>query len=742
MKFQFCSVKRLILPLLLSFLVTISGASVARAQLPFFPTTDEPSQEQQPLFNYLNRPESCGNLLCSQVWMQGSMEPLLKIAAPGTNTPTVEDNVISIDVRARSIQQKLDVILNETLRRLEVSPQNSDTSDATSSTTEQPKTKQSELILNKVPKSRPTINPNSLTSLPDSKSQLHPRTPEIEVAIERNAPVVLVPTQEGLLKQTLLTVTEWDIISNQTLISPLDPQQSQKINQWREEILSAADLSEEKVEAILLAKIWQGKIQTRLSDALIEQEKFREKPLQPFKESLIIFLITLTFGLGIFLVQRFVRSKRRRLRHKLKTLENSLAEGSENLSPEEFAAKIAEQEIVKPPLNPIKPDEKREKKSDNQNQKDATSLENQLLSFVPKSLLDSYSYNLESLWEYVPRFCLRQRTIWKQQLNLLLLIREILIWFQFFLWGFGIAMIMSLYPALRPYTSLIVSSPVLIAGIWLFFSLLDKVFDFSADYMLSRWATEAQLVSPNPQRYNLRVKTYSAALSQTTTVIAYGLAFVCSLSVLGLSTEGLASAGILTIVASYIFQPQIKNLIRGCLILLNDEFAIGDIVKIGEVSGFVEQMNLYMTYLRGAEGRLITIPNGNIEIVENLTKDWSRVEFKIEIAYGSDVQKAIEVIQRVAEEMRHEEEWHDLILEPATILGVDQVSHTGVLIQVWIKTQPMQQWAVGREFRLRIKLAFDQAGIAIGMPQQSLWYHPDKPKDETAINSGQSPLAS
>ncbi|MDY7023064.1 MAG: mechanosensitive ion channel, partial [Cyanobacteriota bacterium] len=134
-------------------------------------------------------------------------------------------------------------------------------------------------------------------------------------------------------------------------------------------------------------------------------------------------------------------------------------------------------------------------------------------------------------------------------------------------------------------------------------------------------------------------------------------------------------------------------------------------------------MNLYMTHLRGDEGRLISIPNGNIDVVQNLTKEWSRVDFKIEIAYDTDVKRALEVIHHVSEEMRSESQWQDLILEPASILGVDGITHNGILIQVWIKTQPIQQWAVGREFRLRIKLAFDREGIAIGIPQRLLWHH-------------------
>ncbi|MGB5771265.1 MAG: mechanosensitive ion channel family protein, partial [Crocosphaera sp.] len=163
-------------------------------------------------------------------------------------------------------------------------------------------------------------------------------------------------------------------------------------------------------------------------------------------------------------------------------------------------------------------------------------------------------------------------------------------------------------------------------------------------------------------------------------------------------------------------------------------YAIGDVIQVGGVGGFVENMNIYITQIRGSEGRLITIPNSKISIVENLTKDWSRVEFKIEIAYNADVRKALNIISQVSEEMQNDPNWKDKIIEPAAILGVDNISHEGILIQVWIKTQAMQQWAVGREFRLRVKEAFETAGIKLGIPHQEVMYQASLPNDLIANN--------
>ncbi|MGK7956734.1 MAG: mechanosensitive ion channel family protein, partial [Crocosphaera sp.] len=175
-------------------------------------------------------------------------------------------------------------------------------------------------------------------------------------------------------------------------------------------------------------------------------------------------------------------------------------------------------------------------------------------------------------------------------------------------------------------------------------------------------------------------------------------------------------------VFAFLSRNVVEDMLNGILILWTDRYAIGDVIQIGNICGFVENMNIYMTQIRGGEGRLVTIPNGKISIVENLTKDWSRVEFKIEIAYDADIRNALTVINQVSEEMQNDPIWKDKIIEPAAILGVDNVSHHGILIQVWIKTQAMQQWAVGREYRLRVKEAFEAAGIKLGIPHQEVRY--------------------
>ena len=133
-------------------------------------------------------------------------------------------------------------------------------------------------------------------------------------------------------------------------------------------------------------------------------------------------------------------------------------------------------------------------------------------------------------------------------------------------------------------------------------------------------------------------------------------------------------------------------------------------------------VTLRVTQLRDNEGQLITIPNSTITVVRNLSKDWSRVDLAIDLAYGTNPDHALDVIRRLTQEMYQDPEWNSKLPDPPEVLGIDALGHSGMLIRVWIKTLPLQQWVVAREFRRRLTLVLDQEGLAIGVPQQSLWF--------------------
>ncbi len=225
------------------------------------------------------------------------------------------------------------------------------------------------------------------------------------------------------------------------------------------------------------------------------------------------------------------------------------------------------------------------------------------------------------------------------------------------------------------------------------------------------------------QRLQLRIATITGVTRGIITFTFSIVGVLVALNAVGVNIAPiLAGAGIIGLAVSFASQNLIRDTINGFLIILEDQYAVGDAIKVGEYGGLVENINLRITQLRDAEGRLITIPNSEIKVVANLSSNWARADLNIPVAYHADIDKALELITQVAESMSQEEDWKTQIIEPPQMLGVDNFVERGAIVRLWIKTQPLKQWAVSREFRRRIKTAFDRAGIPIPMPQQQVWF--------------------
>ena len=224
------------------------------------------------------------------------------------------------------------------------------------------------------------------------------------------------------------------------------------------------------------------------------------------------------------------------------------------------------------------------------------------------------------------------------------------------------------------------------------------------------------------RRLQVRVNTFSRLFRGIVTFFWIGIGVFVALSILGLNiTPFLAGAGVLGLAFSFASQNLIKDTINGLLIIFEDQYAVGDVVTIGEVGGMVENLSLRITQLRDGEGRLITIPNSEITLVANHSNGWSRSDLKIPFAYQTDVEQAIELIEKVANQIYQDCDCRKKILEPPEILGVEEFAERGYIVRLWFKTEPLKQWEVSREFRRRIKNAFEEAGIPLPVPQQQIW---------------------
>jgi small conductance mechanosensitive channel len=242
------------------------------------------------------------------------------------------------------------------------------------------------------------------------------------------------------------------------------------------------------------------------------------------------------------------------------------------------------------------------------------------------------------------------------------------------------------------------------------------------DKSTSVLANNALLGAQDYVRLQLRVLTISGVTKSIATFAGVVIGTLLALSAVGVNIVPLiAGAGLIGVAISLASQSLIKDAINGFLIIVEDQYAIGDVINVGDLGGLVENLNLRITQVRDSEGRLITIPNSEIKTVANLSSRWSRADLLIPIAYDADIDQAMKLIDSVGLEMDEDPQWREPILERPQVLGVDNFGDRGLMIRVWIKTQPLKQWDVAREFRRRLKIAFDRADIDIPIPQQTIW---------------------
>ncbi len=187
----------------------------------------------------------------------------------------------------------------------------------------------------------------------------------------------------------------------------------------------------------------------------------------------------------------------------------------------------------------------------------------------------------------------------------------------------------------------------------------------------------------------------------------------------------LAGFGIAGIAVGFGAQYLIRDLIAGIFVVLENQYRVGDVARIADIAGFVEEINLRKTVLRDLDGIVHHIPNGEIRVASNFTRKFSRVNFNISVAYGTDLDHAMDVINRVGKELAEDEAWRELILTPPQVLRVDNLGDSGIDIKVLGDVKPIQQWAVMGELRLRLKRVFDEEGIEIPWPHMKVYFGED-----------------
>jgi len=184
----------------------------------------------------------------------------------------------------------------------------------------------------------------------------------------------------------------------------------------------------------------------------------------------------------------------------------------------------------------------------------------------------------------------------------------------------------------------------------------------------------------------------------------------------------LASAGIVGLAVGFGAQELVRDFISGFFILLENQVRTGDVAVINGQGGLVEEIALRTITLRDFSGVVHIFQNGKINTLANMTKEWSAMVFDVGVAYKENTDKVREVMKTVGQELMQDPEFKDAILEPIEIFGVDKFGDSAVVIKARIKTKPIKQWSVGREYNGRLKKAFDQEGIEIPFPHRTLFW--------------------
>lgn len=220
-----------------------------------------------------------------------------------------------------------------------------------------------------------------------------------------------------------------------------------------------------------------------------------------------------------------------------------------------------------------------------------------------------------------------------------------------------------------------------------------------------------------------RVDTLTGIMQSALKIVLWTMVGMLLLRKLGIDIAPLiAGAGIAGLAVGFGAQELVRDVISGFFMLLENQVRTGDVAIVNGTGGLVERVGLRTIVLRDLSGVVHVFQNGKVNTLSNMTKEWSAMVFDIGVAYKEDTDKVVEVMKKVDEELRADDEFGELILEPMEVFGVDAFGDSAVVIKGRIKTMPIKQWAVGREYRRRLKKAFDAMDIEIPFPHQTIYW--------------------
>ena len=234
-----------------------------------------------------------------------------------------------------------------------------------------------------------------------------------------------------------------------------------------------------------------------------------------------------------------------------------------------------------------------------------------------------------------------------------------------------------------------------------------------------------------------RAMTIGSVLKSVITIVLIAVFGTMMLSEIGVNIAPIiASAGIIGIALGFGAQSLVRDFLSGIFMIFEDQYGVGDVVDVGEATGTIEAVTLRVTRLRDLSGTVWYVPNGEILRVGNMSQNWARAVVDVSVGYAEDLARVKRVLAEVAHDLWDDEDFTAAIIEEPEVTGVETFTADAVSIRVLIKTRPLEQWAVAREMRQRIKARFDHEGIEIPFPQRVVWHREQAAtREETAGDS-------
>lgn len=243
---------------------------------------------------------------------------------------------------------------------------------------------------------------------------------------------------------------------------------------------------------------------------------------------------------------------------------------------------------------------------------------------------------------------------------------------------------------------------------------LGRVF---LDRLVRRLVPPSAFHSPEAEKQ--REDTLIRISRSTLTIVVWVVAGLMVLSEVGINIGPLlAAAGVAGLAVGFGGQYLIRDVVAGLFIILENQYRVGDVVCLDATCGLVEDVSIRIATLRDLDGVVHHVPHGGVAKVSNLSKDFARVNLNIGVSYSSDLEKVIAVVNEVGRELAEDSVWGCDIRKPIQFERVDDFADSAVMIKILGDTKPLRQWAVAGEFRKRLKIAFDKAGIEIPFPQR------------------------